>query len=83
MLLIMLVKTLLLEYDNGLVWCSIDEIIIFFLSITLSILLLPFTILIDILLMPIEILIFLIRKYDSKKWFNKKYTLKDFINEID
>lgn len=24
----------------------------------------------------------LIRKYNDKKWFNKKYTLKDFINEV-
>lgn len=83
MLLSMIIKTLLLQYDNGTVWCSIDEIISFFISIVFSISVLPFMILGDILFMPIEILIFLIRKHNDKKYFNKKYTLKDFINEID
>ena len=83
MLLIMIIKTLLLHYDNGTVWCSIDDIITFFLLIVLSIIILPFTILGDILFMPIEIIIFMIRKHNHKALWNKKYTLKDFINEID
>lgn len=83
MSLIMIIKTLLLQYDNGAVWCSIDEIITFFLLIAFSIISLPFMILGDILFMPIQILIFIIMKHNYKMLYNKKYTLKDFINEID
>lgn len=83
MLLIMMIKTLLLEYDNGAVCCSIDDLIQFILLLVLYIILLPVMILGDILFMPIEIFIFMMRKHNDKKWLNKKYTLKDFINEID
>lgn len=83
MLLITMIKTLLLQYDDGTVWCSVDEIITFFFMITLFTALSPFLILIDILFMPIEIFIFLARKHNDKKYLNRKYTLKDFIKEID
>lgn len=83
MLLVSLIKMLSLTYDEGCVWCSVAEIEFFLLELFLSIIFLPFIILGDIFFMPIEIIIFLIRKYDNKKWFKRKYTLKDFINEID
>lgn len=82
MLLTLVIKTLSFTYNNGAVWCCVDEIILFLMELFFSIMVLPFIILGDIFFMPITILIFLIRKYEEKKYFNKKYTLKDFINEI-
>ena len=83
MLTIAIIKALNLQYDNGIVWCSIDEITTFLGELLLFVMVLPFAILGDIFLMPLTILIFFIRKHNDKKYFNKNYTLKDFINEID
>jgi len=83
MFTIAIIKTLNQQYDNGTVWCSIDEITTFLGELLLFVTILPVAILGDIFLMPLTILIFFIRKHNDEKYFNKKYTLKDFINEID
>lgn len=81
MTLITVIKLLALTYDEGCVWYSIDEILFFLLELVFFIMISPFIILGDIIFMPITIFIFLARKYSEKK-INRKYTLKDFIDEI-
>jgi len=76
------INLILLIYDDGTALCSVGDSI-FLVAVTFLVtMLLPIAILGDLVFMPIEILVFILRKYSEKKYFKKKYTIKDFILEI-
>jgi len=82
MILLIVIKTLLEQFDEGNCLDDIKDIFILFLLCFLSILALPGIIIGDIIFIPIEIIIFLLRKHRKENKYNEKYTLKNFIDEI-